>query len=133
MRSATLVLTLIAFFSLFRSSSANAAPQVGLMVGSDSGINVKIDDYKIGVGFDELSFTMDRTFNFQDNPNFYWGLGGKIADSNKDDIQLAARAVFGAHAKVERFTFFAEAQPTLYILDDVKVKLEAIAGVRYHF
>ncbi|WP_227006638.1 hypothetical protein [Shewanella donghaensis] len=115
------------------SSSVIAAPQVGFMVGSDSGINVKIDDYKIGVGFDNLSFTMDKTFNFKGNPNFYWGVGGKIADSNKDDVQLGARAVFGAHTRVEQFTFFIEAQPTLYLLSDVKVELEAIGGVRYHF
>lgn len=112
---------------------AATAAEVGVMVGSDSGVNIKMDDIKIGVGFDDLSVTVDKLYNFTSSPHFYWGIGGKIADAKHDDIQLAGRAVFGAHTKVEDFTFFVEAQPTLYILDDVRVRLEAIAGVRYHF
>ncbi|MCL1066458.1 hypothetical protein L2735_06500 [Shewanella olleyana] len=133
MKSARLYTSLMLFITSIITPSVSAAPEVGLMVGSDSGINVKMDNYKFGVGFDDFSFTLDKMFNFNDHPHFYWGVGGKIADSNKDNVKLGARAVFGAHTKVERFTFFIEAQPTLYLIDDVNVELEAIGGVRYHF
>ncbi|WP_153915591.1 hypothetical protein [Shewanella sp. TC10] len=133
MKSATLFTSIIILITIMVSAQAKAAPEVGLMVGSDSGINIKMDNYKFGVGFDDLSFTLDKTFNFQGQQHFYWGVGGKVADSKNNDIQLGARAIFGAHTMVERFTFFIEAQPTLYLLDDVKVELEAIGGVRYHF
>ncbi|MCL1143952.1 hypothetical protein [Shewanella gaetbuli] len=133
MKTTTLITSSILFTAVTVSTAVKAAPEVGVMVGSDSGLNVKIHDYKIGVGFDDLSFTLDKMFNFEGHPHFYWGIGGKIADTKHDDTKLGARAVFGAHTKVERFTFFIEAQPTLYLIDDVKVKLEAIGGVRYHF
>ncbi|KPZ68220.1 hypothetical protein AN944_03671 [Shewanella sp. P1-14-1] len=133
MKFVTVFVSIMLSLVIIFTPKANAAPEVGLMVGSDSGINVKMNEYKFGVGFDDFSFTLDKTFNFNDHPHFYWGVGGKIADKKNDDIKLGARAVFGAHTKVERFTFFIEAQPTLYLIDDVKVELEAIGGVRYHF
>lgn len=117
------------------SSTATAAPQVGVMIGSDSGINAKFGDIKLGVGLDKFSITADKMINFSNTPHFYYGFGAKIADinSSKHDLKLGARAIFGAQTSVEKFTFFVEAQPILYIIDDVKVELEAIAGVRYQF
>ncbi|WP_076410637.1 hypothetical protein [Shewanella sp. UCD-KL12] len=134
MKSIVYICSLITFM-LFTSSAATAAPQVGVMIGSDSGINAKFGDIKLGVGLDKFSITADKMINFNNTPHFYYGFGGKIADinSSKHDLKLGARAIFGAQTSVERFTFFVEAQPILYIIDDVKVELEAIAGVRYQF
>lgn len=116
------------------SSAAMSAPQVGIMLGSDSGINVKFDDIKIGVGLDDVSLTADKLFNFANTQHFYYGFGGKLDNLSGDkDTKLAVRAVFGAHTAVEQFRFFIEAQPSVYLIDNVSVELEAIAGVRYQF
>lgn len=134
MKSLLSIISLLALIS-FSSSTAHAAPQVGVMLGSDSGINAKFGSIKLGVGLDKFSITADKMINFQNTPHFYYGFGGKIADinSSKHDVKIGARGIFGAQTSVERFTFFVEAQPILYIIDDVKVELEAIAGVRYQF
>ncbi|WP_394204578.1 hypothetical protein [Shewanella waksmanii] len=123
-----------ALMLLSASSHTYSAPQVGVMVGSDSGINIKFNDIKLGVGLNDLSLSADKLFNFTNSGHFYYGFGGKLAHLDGDkDTQLAARAVFGAHAAVEQFRFFIEAQPSLYLIDNVSVELEAIAGVRYQF
>ncbi|AQS39027.1 hypothetical protein Sps_03912 [Shewanella psychrophila] len=133
MKSVISIIGLLALVTI-TSSTAIAAPQVGVMIGSDSGINAKFGDIKLGVALDNFSITADKMINFN-NPHFYYGFGGKIAEinSSKHDLKLGARAIFGAQTSVEKFTFFLEAQPILYIIDDVKVELEAIAGVRYQF
>ena len=134
MKSIRYIFSLLAFV-IITSSTVVAAPQVGVMLGSDSGINAKFGDIKIGVGLDNFSITVDKMINFNNTPYFYYGFGGKIDDINSShhDVKLGARAIFGAQTSVEKFTFFVEAQPILYIIDDVKVELEAIAGVRYQF
>ncbi|GLP95583.1 hypothetical protein GCM10007895_08890 [Paraferrimonas sedimenticola] len=112
-------------------AQASANPQVGLMVGSDNGVSIRHHDLQFGVGINRLSFSVDKTYFFKSNPNFYWGGGAKLQDHHSK--QLAARAVFGASTKVEDFVFFAELKPSVYLVNKASVDLEANIGVRYQF
>ncbi|GDY27024.1 hypothetical protein AHAT_29140 [Agarivorans sp. Toyoura001] len=111
--------------------SSQANPEVGVMVGSDNGLSAQFDDIRVNLGFSEFSLSGDKIIGFPDQEHFYYGFGGKWSDHHHN--KLGARAVFGAHTVVEQFRFFAEIQPIVYVIDDLEVKLEASAGVRYLF
>ncbi|RKF19911.1 hypothetical protein DBZ36_05480 [Alginatibacterium sediminis] len=122
---------LIALTSLLLSHSAIGATQVGLMFGSDNGISAKVDDIRVNVGFNEFSISGDKLFDFDQSEYFYYGFGAKLSDHKNH--KLGARAVFGAQTMVEQFNFHIEAQPVVYLVDSIDVKLEFSAGVRYQF
>ncbi|WP_163937904.1 hypothetical protein [Paraferrimonas sp. SM1919] len=105
--------------------------QVGIAVGEDSGVAFRYQGYQATIGLNRFSVAVDKTFRFSGHPHFYWGIGGKLR--NDYYHKLAARAVFGASAQVEDFVFFGELQPTLYLVNDTKLQLEGVVGVRYAF
>ncbi|MGY5451510.1 hypothetical protein ACVFI8_11295 [Agarivorans sp. MS3-6] len=124
------VLLLSALLALAANPSY-ANPELGVMVGSDNGISAQFDDIRVNLGFNDLSLSADKMFDFKEQPYFYYGFGGKLSDSKHK--KLGARAVFGANRAVEQFRFFAEVQPIIYVVDNIDVKLEFSAGVRYMF
>ncbi|BEU05157.1 hypothetical protein OAG1_39570 [Agarivorans sp. OAG1] len=111
--------------------SSNANPELGVMVGSDNGISAQFNDIRVNLGLNDFSLSGDKIIGFPEQQYFYYGFGGKWSDHHHH--KLGARAVFGAHTVVDKFRFFAELQPIVYVIDDLEVKLEASAGVRYMF
>ena len=80
MKSIRYIFSLLTFV-IITSSTAVAAPQVGVMLGSDSGINAKFGDIKIGVGLDDFSITVDKMINLITHRIFTMVLVAKLTIS----------------------------------------------------
>lgn len=117
--------------ALLISASAQAQLGLGMQVGDRAGLSVGYQDLQFGFGLDTLSMSVDKTFSFSQYPALYYGVGAIITE--RESETLGARAVFGARHRIDQIEFFGNLAPTMYIVDNTDVKLEANVGFRFYF
>lgn len=126
--------------------SAHAAQSAGVFFGSPmSGVQLKHNDLRFSVGVDDFGVAVDKTFNLgalTHNPelnSFYTFAGAQYVDDHDHkhdhdhDNELGVRGGVGFEVPVEKFEFYGEVGPTLYVVEDVDMELEGALGLRYRF
>jgi hypothetical protein len=118
--------------------SAQAAQAVGVFLGSPmSGIQYKHHDLRFSLGIDDFGLAFDKTFNLgslsnnSDLNNLYTFVGAQYVD--KKHHKVGVRSGVGFELPVNSFEFYGELGPTLYVVEDVDLELEAALGVRVRF
>ncbi|MEH6532573.1 MAG: hypothetical protein V7735_14735 [Photobacterium frigidiphilum] len=119
-------------------SSAHAAQAIGVFLGSPmSGIQYKHNDLRFSLGIDDFGLAVDKTFNLgslsknSDLNNLYTFVGAQYVDNKHDKVGV--RSGVGFELPVNSFEFYGELGPTLYVVEDVDLELEAALGVRVRF
>ncbi|MBV7263295.1 hypothetical protein KCG43_14910 [Photobacterium sp. WH24] len=120
------------------STSALASQSAGIFLGSPmSGVQYKHNDLRFSLGLDEFGFAVDKTFNLGTltrNPQLNMGytfVGAQYVDNHYD--KLGIRSGIGLEVPINQFELYGEVGPTLYMVEDVDVELEAAMGVRVRF
>ena len=118
--------------------SAQATQSMGIFFGSPmSGIQYKHDDLRFSLGIDDFGVAFDKTFNLGSLINngelnsFYTYVGGQFVDHKNDKVGI--RSGVGFELPVNSFEFYGEVGPTLYVVEDVDMDLEAALGFRVRF
>jgi hypothetical protein len=129
---------LVLFILLTCPFTALSNQQVGIFLGSPmSGIQYRVDDLRFSFGLDDIGLAFDKTFSVAEllgKPKLapvYAFLGGQFVDHKNNKV--AVRSGVGFLLPVEDFTFYGEVGPSLYVVEDVELKLEASLGVRISF
>ncbi|CAG20093.1 hypothetical protein PBPRA1686 [Photobacterium profundum SS9] len=119
-------------------SSAHAAQAIGVFLGSPmSGIQYKHNDLRFSLGIDDFGLAVDKTFNLgslsknSDLNNLYTFVGAQYVDNKHDKVGV--RSGVGFELPVNSFEFYGELGPTLYVVEDVDLELEAALGFRVRF
>jgi hypothetical protein len=150
---------LAVFFLLFTQiSSAREEYQLGVVLGSPTGISGKIGlgnnrsldaalaysllARDLGLGF-HVDYLVEnaRVFSIKSGPPLalYFGIGARIAvierGRHEDDLAIGPRAPIGLSHTMSNpnLQFFGEFALDLDIIPDADVDLEAGLGVRYRF
>lgn len=118
--------------------SAHAAQAIGVFLGSPmSGIQYKHNDLRFSLGIDDFGLAVDKTFNLgslsknSDLNNLYTFVGAQYVDNKHDKVGV--RSGVGFELPVNSFEFYGEVGPTLYVVEDVDLELEAALGFRVRF
>lgn len=118
--------------------SAQAAQSIGIFLGSPmSGIQYKYNDLRFSLGVDDFGLAFDKTFNLgslvnnADLNKFYTYVGGQYVDHKNNKVGI--RSGVGFQVPVDSFEFYGEVGPTLYVVEDVDLDLEAAIGFRVRF
>ncbi|PSW06154.1 hypothetical protein [Photobacterium lipolyticum] len=118
--------------------SAQASQSLGIFFGSPmSGIQYKQDDLRFSLGIDDFGVAVDKNFNLgtlvnnADLNSFYTYVGGQFVDNKNDKVGI--RSGVGFELPVNSFEFYGEVGPTLYVVEDVDMDLEAALGFRVRF
>lgn len=112
--------------------------QVGIFLGSPmSGFQYQQDDLRFSLGVKDIGFAFDQTFSVATllkKPKLaplYAYLGAQLVDHDKHKV--AVRSGVGFQQPFEQIILYAELGPSLYILEDVNIKLEASLGIKIDF
>jgi len=112
--------------------------QVGIFLGSPmSGFQYQQDNLRFSLGIKDFGFAVDQTFNVATLLNrpklapLYVYLGGQIVDHHKHKV--AVRSGIGFQQPFEQVMFYGELGPSLYVVEDVDIKLEASVGIKIDF
>ncbi|NQZ51814.1 MAG: hypothetical protein HRT95_17060 [Moritella sp.] len=115
-----------------------AKQQIGIFLGSPmSGFQYQQDNLRFSLGIKDFGFAIDQTFSVATllkKPKLaplYVFLGGQIVDHHKHKI--AVRSGIGFQQPFEQVIFYGELGPSLYVLEDVDIKLEASLGIKIEF
>ena len=120
------------------SFSVHASQSIGIFFGSPmSGIQYKQNDLRFSLGIDDFGVAFDKTFNLgslvnnADLNSIYTYVGGQFVDNKNDKVGI--RSGIGFQVPVDSFEFYGELGPTLYVVEDVDMDLEAALGFRVRF
>ena len=117
---------------------------IGIMVGSQTGINFKhfINqrrgwDAAVSLGKNVTTFYVDYLLHTQQvfktsNPWFYYG-GGVLVATGGNDAVIAARGVVGLEFFAAPFDFFAEIAPVFSLTPATNLDVDLELGVRFYF
>jgi len=112
--------------------------QVAVFLGSPmSGFQYQQDDLRFSLGLKDFGFAIDQTFSVAALLNkpklapLYVYLGGQLVDHHKHKV--AVRSGIGFQQPFEQIIFYGELGPSLYVLEDVDIKLEASLGIKIDF
>ncbi|MDX2322069.1 MAG: hypothetical protein QNK26_15895 [Moritella sp.] len=115
-----------------------AKQQIGFFLGKPmSGFQYQRDDLRFSLGAKDFGFAFDKTFSVAallDKPKLaplYAYLGAQLVDHNKHKV--AVRSGVGFQLPFEKIIFYAELGPSLYVVEDVDLKLEASLGIKIGF
>jgi len=141
---------LFLFFFFFAASvplKTFATPEVGLIIGSPTGLNVEYQNFQGAVGWDiEKMFHFHLDYLFLKSTTgafeFYLGGGGVFLSedsSNQDNKEtkkiFGPRVPLGATYLIQDVSMrvFFEVAPTLFLIEKVNFELQWGVGVRYVF
>jgi len=115
-----------------------AKQQVAIFLGSPmSGFQYQQDNLRFSLGIKDFGVAVDQTFSVAEllkKPKLeplYVYLGGQIVDHHKHKV--AVRSGIGFQQPFEQVIFYGELGPSLYVLEDVNIKLEASLGIKIDF
>lgn len=127
-----LILVLMCPFNSFSKQ------QVAVFLGSPmSGVQYQQGDLRFSLGLKDFGVAFDQTFSVAEllkKPKLaplYVYLGGQLVDHHKHKV--AVRSGIGFQQPFELITLYAELGPSLYVLEDVDMKLEASLGIKIDF
>ncbi|PKH08077.1 hypothetical protein [Moritella sp. Urea-trap-13] len=115
-----------------------AKQQGAIFLGSPmSGFQYQQDDLRFSLGVKDFGFAFDQMFSVAtllQKPNLeplYVYLGAQVVDDHKHKV--AVRSGIGFQQPFEKIILYAELGPSLYVLEDVDMKLEASVGIKIGF
>ncbi|MFT5807457.1 MAG: hypothetical protein ACI9LG_001750 [Moritella dasanensis] len=112
--------------------------QVAIFLGSPmSGFQYQQDDLRFSLGLKDFGFAFDQVFRVAEllqKPELdplYVYLGAQLVDDNKHKV--AVRSGIGFQQPFDKVILYAELGPSLYVIEDVDLKLEASLGLKIDF
>ncbi len=115
--------------------SSQASQEIGIFLGSPmSGIQYKTGDMRFSLGLQRLGFAFDKTFNLgslsgnSDLNALYTYLGAQVTDKSSET--LGVRGGIGFQVPINSVSLYGEIGPTVYVMDQVGMNLEAAVGAR---
>ncbi|KMV30997.1 hypothetical protein L4D00_20145 [Photobacterium swingsii] len=118
--------------------SAHASKGIGVFLGSPmSGIQYKHDDLRLSLGVEKFGVAFDKTFNLgslTDNrklDSLYTFVGAQYVDHHNKKVGV--RSGVGFELPINSFELYGELGPSLYVVEEVDLDLEAALGFRIRF
>ncbi|WP_392339451.1 hypothetical protein [Moritella marina] len=112
--------------------------QVAVFLGSPmSGFQYQQDDLRFSLGLKDFGIAFDQTFSVAallEKPKLaplYVYLGAQLVDHHKNNV--AVRSGIGFQQPFQKITLYGELGPSLYVVEDVDIKLEASLGIKIDF
>ncbi|QFI38277.1 hypothetical protein FR932_10675 [Moritella marina ATCC 15381] len=112
--------------------------KIAVFLGSPmSGLQYQQDDLRFSLGLKDFGIAFDQTFSVAallEKPKLaplYVYLGAQLVDHHKHKV--AVRSGIGFQQPFEQIILYAELGPSLYVVEDVDIKLEASLGIKIDF